>query len=190
MILASASPRRRDLLSEAGFKLTIAPADVDETPLPDESPIELVRRLATNKAYAAYKTLQELPEGEVVLGADTIVWTPQKALGKPLDAADARRMLSELSGATHHVSTGVCLIAATSSGVVTRSFVETTDVSFRKLSEAEIDAYVKTGEPLDKAGAYGIQGGAGAFVDHICGDYNNVVGLPVERVVRELTAIS
>lgn len=182
MILASASPRRKELLGNAGYELVIAPADVDETRLEGESPCQLVQRLAELKADACLKTYGVLEPGQTLLAADTIVWMGTEALGKPRNADDARRMLRELSGKTHHVSTGVCLMRGTPSGVDQRSFVETTDVTFKDLTDAEIDAYVATGEPLDKAGAYGIQGGAGAFVARLKGDYNNVVGLPVRRV--------
>ena len=182
MILASASPRRKELLSNAGFDLVIEPADVDETRLEGESPCHLVQRLAELKADACLKTHGLLKPGQTLLAADTIVWVGTKALGKPCNDDDARRMLGELSGKTHHVSTGVCLMRGTPDGLDRCSFVETTDVTFKDLTDAEIDAYVATGEPLDKAGAYGIQGGAGAFVARLEGDYDNVVGLPVRRV--------
>lgn len=186
MILASASPRRKELLLQAGFELSIEPADVDETRLPNESPVALVRRLACLKARAALERRGMPADGEVLLGADTIVWRGEDVLGKPIDQTDAIRMLRELSGKTHHVSTGVCLLVARGGEVDERSFVETTDVTFRALADGEIDAYVATGEPMDKAGAYAIQGGAGAFVSSYNGDYDNVVGLPVSRVLAEL----
>ncbi|MBO7674109.1 MAG: septum formation inhibitor Maf [Atopobiaceae bacterium] len=187
MILASASPRRQELLAAAGFSLTIEPADIDETRMPSESPCELVGRLATQKAQASLAAHGPLGAGETLLAADTIVWTGDDVLGKPIDQQDARRMLAELSGKTHHVSTGVCLVRATADGTcTTRTFVETTAVTFRTLSTDEINAYVATGEPMDKAGAYGIQGGAGRFVERLDGDYDNVVGLPVARVLEEL----
>lgn len=186
MILASASPRRHELLVAAGYDITIAPTDIDETPRPGESPCALVRRLATSKAHACLDAQGTLPAGELILAADTVVWDADQTLGKPHDADDARRMLRSLSAKTHHVSTGVCIIRSTGSGVHESSFVETTDVTFRKLSDAEIDAFVATGEPLDKAGSYGIQGGAGVFVERLDGDYDNVVGLPVARVEEAL----
>jgi len=189
MILASASPRRQDLLARAGFTLSIEPADIDETRQPGESPLALVERLATQKAQASLAAHGPLASGETLLAADTIVWTGDDVLGKPADANDARRMLRELSGCTHHVSTGVCLITANEGGTppyTSRSFVETTAVTFRELTDSEIDAYVQSGEPMDKAGAYGIQGGAGRFVERLDGDYDNVVGLPVARVLEEL----
>lgn len=187
MILASASPRRRMLLERAGFDLTVEAADVDERRLDGESPLALVERLATRKAQASLTRHGTLRPHETLLAADTIVWIEDDVLGKPRDDDDARNMLRKLSGRTHHVSTGVCLVLGTDSGQHrTLSFVETTDVSFRALSEEEIDAYVRCGEPRDKAGAYGIQGGAGRFVNTLVGDYDNVVGLPVTRVIEEL----
>ncbi|MBR3158332.1 MAG: septum formation inhibitor Maf [Atopobiaceae bacterium] len=186
MILASASPRRKELLERAGFELTIVPADVDESRQPDEKPIDLVARLATLKAHACLKSFDSLTPGETLLGADTIVWLDDDVLGKPRDDADAMRMLHELSGKTHHVSTGVCLLMGGSHHVKERVFVETSHVTFRVLTDDEIRAYVATGEPLDKAGSYAIQGGAQSFVEQLDGDYDNVVGLPVTRVLCEL----
>ena len=183
MILASASPRRKELLERAGFELSIEPADVDETRLPQEAPVHLVERLSRLKAQAALDAHGPLQPDEILLAADTIVWTGDDVLGKPHDAQDAIRMLRELSGRTHHVSTGVCLVRVLPDcATATESFVETTDVSFRALTDYEIMAYVATGEPMDKAGAYAIQGGAGSFVRDIVGDYDNVVGLPVKRI--------
>ena len=187
MILASASPRRKELLRKAGFDLVVEPANIDETIEPEESPLALVERLATQKGEAALAAHGELVAGEELLSADTIVWLEDEVLGKPADDQDAARMLRELSGKTHHVSTGVFVAMGRREGChVSSSFVETTDVTFRELSDDEIMTYVKSGEPLDKAGAYGIQGGAGAFVSALRGDYNNVVGLPVNRVREEL----
>ncbi len=185
MILASASPRRRELLERAGFQLTIEPADVDETRLPQEGPQDLVLRLATSKALACLELHPYLGRDDVILAADTIVWLGDTVLGKPVDEEDACRMLHALSGKTHHVSTGVCLLTETGS-IHERAFVETTDVTFKSLTDEEINAYVASGEPLDKAGAYGIQGGAGAFVCQLDGDYDNVVGLPIAHVLDEL----
>lgn len=192
MILASASPRRRELLRKAGFDVTVLPADVDETRQPDEPPVHLVERLAQLKAHAtldaqsslrASSSSPSISAENVLLAADTIVWTDDgEVLGKPADAESACRTLHDLSGRTHHVSTGVCIIASGSQ----RSFVETTDVTFFPLTDAEISAYVATGEPMDKAGSYGIQGLGRLLVRSISGDYANVVGLPVSRVVREL----
>lgn len=192
MILASASPRRRELLCKAGFDVTVLPADVDETRQPDEPPVHLVERLAQLKAHATLDAQSSLRASssspsafaeDILLAADTIVWTDDgEVLGKPADAESACQTLRDLSGRTHHVSTGVCIIASGSQ----RSFVETTDVTFFPLTDAEISAYVATGEPMDKAGSYGIQGLGRLLVRSISGDYANVVGLPVSRVVREL----
>ena len=191
MILASQSPRRRELLSEAGFDLDIRPADIDEARLPGESPMELVARLAAEKAEAARATLDASPSDGLLVAADTIVWMGDEALGKPEGPEDAARMLRELSGRTHHVSTGVCVLSLAEDGSAEEraSFVETTDVTFWELTDAEIAAYVSTGEPLDKAGAYGIQGAGRLLVERIDGDYSNVVGLPIARLVRELTRL-
>lgn len=192
MILASQSPRRRELLSEAGFGLEILPADIDETRRDGESPVELVMRLAAEKAEAARSGLGHAPEDGLLVAADTIVWMGAEALGKPEDERDAARMLRELSGRTHHVSTGVCAmrLGEDASALATATFVETTDVTFWELTEAEILSYVATGEPMDKAGAYGIQGAGRVLVRGISGDYANVVGLPVSRLLRELGSLS
>ena len=188
MILASQSPRRRELLSQAGFELELRPANIDEARRPGETPVELVARLATGKAEAALAALDAAPADGLLVAADTIVWMGDEALGKPADAADAARMLHELSGRTHHVSTGVCALLLAEDGAccARRAFVETTDVTFWPLTEAQIAAYVATGEPRDKAGAYGIQGAGRMLVERISGNYANVVGLPVSRLVREL----
>ena len=139
----------------------------------------------------ARAALDASPADGLLVAADTIVWMGDEALGKPGDAADAARMLRELSGKTHHVSTGVCVLrlAGDGSAAARASFVETTDVTFWELTDAEIAAYVLTGEPLDKAGAYGIQGAGRLLVEKIAGDYSNVVGLPVARLVREVTRL-
>ena len=191
MILASQSPRRRELLSDAGFELEIAPADIDESRREHETPVQLVERLAAEKADEACRTLDHAPSDGLLVAADTIVWMGDEALGKPVDASDAMTMLGELSGRTHHVSTGVCALSLTADGACAARacFVETTDVVFWPLTEAEIAAYVATGEPLDKAGAYGIQGAGRLLVEKIDGDYSNVVGLPVARLVREVTRL-
>ena len=192
MILASQSPRRRELLSAAGFDLEVVPADIDETRLPGEKPVELVGRLASEKAEAVRAALTSAAGDGLLVAADTIVWMGDEALGKPSDARDAARMLRELSGRTHQVSTGVCaLLLNDDATVAARSrFVETTEVTFWDLTDAEIDAYVQTGEPLDKAGAYGIQGAGRLLVREIVGDYCNVVGLPLARLVRELADLT
>ena len=192
MILASQSPRRRELLTDAGFELEIAPADIDESRHKHEKPMQLVERLAAEKAAEACRALDHAPSDGLLVAADTIVWMGDEALGKPVDASDAIAMLSELSGRTHHVSTGVCAVRLSPSGrlLASTSFVETTDVTFWDLTEAQIRAYVDTGEPLDKAGAYGIQGAGRLLVREIKGDYFNVVGLPIARLVRVLESLS
>ena len=192
MYLASQSPRRRQLLEAAGFSLTIVPADIDETRQEGETPTHLVERLARRKAEATRGSLAGRATEDVLLAADTIVWTEDgDVLGKPVDVKAACAMLQELSGRTHHVSTGVCLmhLDPTAKALATRSFVETTRVSFFDLTDEEIRAYVASGEPMDKAGAYGIQGRGRLLVSGIEGDWANVVGLPVARVVRELEAL-
>ncbi len=176
LVLASASPRRSELLRAAGIEFTVRVADIDETVLPGESPGDYVRRLAGEKAQAVARA------GEMVLGADTTVVIGGEIAGKPVDAEDARRMLKLLSGQWHEVLTGVSLIR---SGQII-SEVAVTRVKFSELTEAEIDWYVSTGEPMDKAGAYGIQGYASRFVEGIEGNYSNVVGLPVQVVYRLL----
>ena len=192
MILASQSPRRRQLLEELGYTLDVLPADIDETRLPDEGPEQLVGRLARQKAAASRKAAAErgiCDPDHLLIAADTIVWDDAgEVLGKPADAADAARMLSELSGRLHHVSTGCCvmLLGDGCTPVDIRSFVETTDVEFWPLSQTQIEAYVASGEPMDKAGAYGIQGRGRVLVRGIRGDYFNVVGLPVSRLAREI----
>lgn len=182
MILASQSPRRIELMREAGFDTRVIPANIDETALPDEGPFDLVERLARAKAAAVAKEHAE--EGEPVVAADTIVALNGELLGKPADEPDARRMLHALSGKTHQVATGVCIVRDGNA----ESFVDITDVTFYELSHDEIDAYVTTGEPMDKAGAYGIQGQHGRMlVEKIDGDFYNVVGLPIAKVVRALS---
>lgn len=183
MILASASPRRLELLGRVGLVPRVAPQDVDEKRLEDEHPIQLVERLARSKCAAALANVA--PEtGELVLAADTIVWAHDECLGKPSNAAEAAEMLRSLSGREHHVSTGVALARGGSDNVT--SFVETADVEFFDLTEAQVAAYASSGEGLDKAGAYGIQGTGRLLVRQIRGDWDCVVGLPVARLLREI----
>ncbi|NDD64361.1 MAG: septum formation inhibitor Maf [Acidobacteria bacterium] len=182
MILASGSPRRAELLQTAGIEFTVRIGDVDEALLPGETPYEYVSRLATSKATAVAR---EMGPGVLVLGADTTVVIDDEIAGKPLDEADARRMLHRLSGQWHEVLTGVTLIH----GHHLLVEVETTRVKFALLTAEEIDWYVASGEPMDKAGAYGIQGLASRFVERIEGSYSNVVGLPVSRVYEMLRQI-
>lgn len=192
LILASASPRRRELLTQAGVRFEVRPAHIAEDPLPGEEPIAYVTRLAREKAEAVFRELTGAPSARgreeksdgaedgplAVLGADTTVTLDGQILGKPVDAADAARMLRLLSGRSHRVITGVAL--KTAEGVEVAA--EVTAVRFVSLSDAEIDAYVATGEPMDKAGAYAVQGGAGRWIPRIEGCYFNVVGLPLALV--------
>lgn len=181
MILASQSPRRIELMRDAGFDITVLPADIDESPQPGEPPLALVERLARAKASASREAARS--GDETIVAADTIVVLDGAILGKPSDRADAQRMLRALSGRTHQVATGVCIAR----GPVLTSFVEVTDVTFYELEDDEIEAYVASGEPMDKAGAYGIQGARGRMlVKRIDGDFYNVVGLPIACLVREL----
>lgn len=190
MILASASPRRRELLGALGFELTVIPADVDETRLAGERPTDLVRRLAKLKAQHVYEA-HGVGEDGFLVAADTIVWLGDDALGKPASERDACVMLRELSGRTHHVSTGVCIrYQEPGANLRESAFVDTTDVTFHELSESQIKAYVSSGECMDKAGSYAIQGKGRLLVARIEGDYGNVVGLPTCRVVREMDRLS
>jgi septum formation protein len=184
LVLASASPRRQELLRNAGITFTVQPADVDETPLPGEPPRECAERLAREKALAVWR----MRPHDLVLGADTIVVVEETILGKPADADDAARMLRLLSGRVHRVITGVCLVeaAAQRSNEQLRTASETTLVTMSEISDDEIRAYVATGEPMDKAGAYAIQGMASRWIPRIEGDYSNVVGLPEALVYRML----
>lgn len=177
LILASSSPRRRDILLAAGIEFAVRPAELDETVVPGEDAPSYVRRLARAKAEAVPGA-----PGDIVLGADTVVVIEGEILGKPAGVEDARRMLSLLAGREHSVMTGICLRAPDASV----EDVAVTLVRFLPLSDAEIDAYVESGEPLDKAGAYAIQGLASKFVDRIEGCYFNVVGLPIALVYRHL----
>jgi septum formation protein len=179
LILASASPRRQELLRSAGIPFKVQPADIDETPLAGETARACAERLAREKARAVHK---EHPE-DFVLGADTIVVIDDIMLGKPHDGEDAARMLRMLSGKTHAVITGVCLAGPRAFETSTS---ESTLVTMCEISEAEIRAYVSTGEPMDKAGAYAIQGIASRWITRIEGDYTNVVGLPVASVYSML----
>jgi septum formation protein len=180
LILASASPRRAELLRNANIAFTVEPAHVHEQPLPHEQPLDYAQRLARDKARAVFARHPE----DVVLGADTVVVVDEHLLEKPLDERDAERMLRLLSGRTHQVITGICLVAPG----FEQTAAELTQVRFSPLSEVEIAEYVRTGEPMDKAGAYAIQGIASRWVERIEGCYFNVVGLPVPRVYRMLRA--
>lgn len=178
LILASSSPRRADLLRAAGIPFQVFPVDVDEAVLKLEPPGEHVRRLARQKADAAFA----VNPNAVVLGADTIVLISGEIMGKPRDSKDAVRMLRLLSGREHEVLTGIAIVANRGNAVE----VARTRVWVNPLTDTEIEDYVATGEPLDKAGAYAIQGLGSRFIDRIQGSYSNVVGLPVSLVYRLL----
>lgn len=182
IILASASPRRRELLSQLGVEFEVCPSQGEEKiteVLPERAVMELAQQKA---AEIAAKT-----EGDAwILGADTVVVYDQKILGKPKDAEDAKWMLRMLQDNKHQVYTGVCIWKKENGTEDVRCFFEKTDVVFYPMTEEEIDQYVATGEPMDKAGSYGIQGVGGLYVREIHGDYNNVVGLPIARLYHEL----
>jgi septum formation protein len=181
IILASKSPRRREMLSMLGVDFTVIPAEGDEKADPNDTPGEMVRFLALKKA----EEIAEKHPDSLVIGADTLVFLDGKPLGKPRDEGDAAEMLTMLSGRTHQVCTGVAVIRGD------RRLVdfEKTDVEFRELTPEEIQAYIRTGEPMDKAGAYGIQGRGSVFIPGIKGDYFNVVGLPICRLWTMLREI-
>jgi septum formation protein len=176
LVLASASPRRRELLTQAGFPFEVRPAYIAEEPRPGEDPIAYVVRLAREKAETVYRQLNDLTV--TVLGADTTVTLDNHILGKPEDAVDAARMLRLLSGRTHRVITGVAVVSVARTEVA----AEVTAVKFLTLSDEEIAGYIATGEPMDKAGAYAVQGRAARWIPRIEGDYFNVVGLPLALV--------
>jgi len=183
VILASASPRRAELLASAGYEFSVEIADVDETVLPGERPDLYVLRVARAKAREVAERCRK--SGSAVLGADTTVVAGGEILGKPRNAAEASRMLKTLAGAVHEVLTGVVVIA----GEVEKAEVVTTRVHLLPITIDEIEWYVRTGEPDGKAGAYAIQGRGARFVDWIEGSWSNVVGLPVATVARMLTAV-
>jgi septum formation protein len=211
LVLASASPRRRELLTQAGFSFVVHPADIPEDVLPGESPEAYVTRLAREKAQVVFAELSTKSESDdpqmlslnsetqestifdqrlipdlVVLGADTTVTLDDHILGKPENSTDAARMLRLLSGRTHRVITGIAVVTATA----TQSAAEVTAVRFLPISDEEITAYVATGEPMDKAGAYAIQGRAARWIPRIEGCYFNVVGLPIARVSSLLKSLA
>lgn len=179
IILASASPRRKEILQLADLSFDIMPSDAEEITTKTE-PQEVVMELASIKAKDIY---ERSDKQSMVVGADTVVAYKGQILGKPSDEEDARRMLSMLSGQTHEVYTGVCVIE---DGQI-KTFYEETKVTFYEISEDEIDRYIGTGEPMDKAGSYGIQGKAAVFIKGIEGDYYNVVGFPIARFLHEIT---
>ena len=181
LILASASPRRQELLKLFGLPFAVRVADIDETMDLSRPPFEEVARVSRLKALAV-----ERGDDDVVIAADTIVVCQGKVLGKPKDEAEACAMLNLLSGRDHQVMTGCTVLR----GEKCESFTEVTDLHFRPLSEKEIRRYVASGEPMDKAGSYGIQGGAALFCTHMVGDYYNVMGLPVCRLYQVLKTMA
>ena len=198
IILASASPRRKELLEQIGLEFEICPAKGEEVitkTIPHEVVMELSKQKAEEVAAMVVgfqKENQDIttPSDILVIGADTVVAYEGNILGKPKDEEDAKRMLTLLSGNTHSVFTGVTLVLIDKSGRVGELvFYEKTDVTMHAMTEAEIERYVASGEPMDKAGSYGIQGKCAIYVEKITGDYNNVVGLPIARIYRELKKI-
>jgi len=180
IVLASQSPRRSEILRQAGIPFVVKPANVDETARPGESPEDYVKRVARDKVLAAGAT-----PGETVLGADTVVVVDGEILGKPANSADAVRMLGLLAGREHRVLTGICLQRGAEMVIDCAS----TRVWFKPMMPEEIAGYVATGEPMDKAGAYAIQGLASKFVERIEGCYFNVIGLPLSQVYRYLKSL-
>lgn len=179
IILASASPRRKEILELADLKFDVMPSDAQEITT-KTAPNEVVMELASLKAKDIYKKSEKQ---SMIVGADTVVAYQGQILGKPTDKADAKRMLTMLSGQTHEVYTGVCVIEDGK----TKTFYEETKVTFYEISDEQINHYIKTGEPMDKAGSYGIQGKAAVFIKGIEGDYYNVVGFPIARFLQEIT---
>ncbi len=175
LILASSSPRRREILENAGYKFEILPANIDESVPNDISPEDAVKMIAAKKASAVKENCSN---DDIILGADTVVCLDGEIIGKPVSLEDAKNTLKRLSGNTHSVLTGYCLIK----GEKIISGVEKTEVTFRELTDFEIDEYVASGEPMDKAGSYGLQGKGGLFARGINGDYNNIIGLPISTV--------
>lgn len=178
LILASSSPRRRELLMQIGLQFDVIPAHIDETRHPAEDPAAYVQRLALEKA----RTVHALHPNSFVLGADTTVEIDGHALEKPIDRADAERMLRALANRVHHVHTGIALLSPQRQ----RTLLETTSVTFSAIDDTELAHYLDSGEPYDKAGAYGIQGYAARWIPRIDGDYFNVMGLPLAATVRLL----
>lgn len=198
IILASQSPRRKELLEQIGLEFEICPAKGEEIitkTVPEEVVMELSKQKAEEIAamissYSENHREITTPSDILVIGADTVVAYDGKILGKPKDEADAKAMLTMLSGNTHSVFTGVTLVLIDKSGRAGELvFFEKTDVKMHEMSELEIDRYIATGEPLDKAGSYGIQGKCAIYIEKIDGDYNNVVGLPITRIYQELKRI-
>ncbi len=190
VVLASSSPRRKELLDQIGIAYDIKVSNVDET-VTSKVPYEVVQELSARKAQAVWDELTE-EERETygcVIGADTVVACDGEILGKPRDAEDAKRMLKMLQGREHEVFTGVTLVVPVLKTPLKRTFFEATVVKFYPMTDLEIETYVITGDPLDKAGAYGIQGFCARYIQGIEGDYNNVVGLPVGRLYQEMRGL-
>ena len=185
IVLASGSPRRKELLAKTGLKFSVVVSGGEEK-AETSDPAETVEKLSLDKASAVADLLQAEKEPQLIIGADTVVACDGEILGKPSDREDAFRILWKLQGQTHQVYTGVTLLLKKKHTWQAHTFSEKTDVQFYPVSREELLAYIETGEPMDKAGSYGIQGGFGIYVKGICGDYNNVVGLPVGRLVYEL----
>lgn len=182
IILASKSPRRKELMELTPWEFSVDAVDVDETMDESQDIEENLKELACKKALPIARKYPD----DIVIGSDTIVYIDGQILGKPADTDHAKKLLKKLSGRAHSVYTGVCIIDANDKKI---KFCEKTTVVFKELTEEEIDWYVSSGEPMGKAGAYGIQGHAGLFVESIVGDYFNVVGLPINRVYEELCRI-
>lgn len=192
LVLASESPRRRELLTNAGFKFQVHPSKISETLKENLTIDEQILDIAIMKARASVQSLPPTKananlQSRLVLAADTMVVLDQRPLGKPASAADAVFTLRRMSGRAHWVKTSVCLIDENQK--ICESWIETTEVAFHSLSDQDIETYVNSGEPMDKAGSYGIQGRGGDFVAHISGSYTNVVGLPMESVVEKLATL-
>ncbi len=193
-ILASASPRRRELLAQAGISFEVIPSSIEEK-ITETAPDRIVMELAAQKAADVYQKLTSASkenknlEDLAVIGADTVVAYRGEILGKPADKEEAYNMLSLLAGRTHQVYTGVSLIMRKNGRKSRRTFYEKTDVTFYPVEKEDLRAYAESGDPLDKAGAYGIQGAFAVHVKCIHGDYNNVVGLPIGRLYQELNSL-
>ena len=188
IVLASASPRRKELLERADLKFTVVPSSGEEE-IGGGTPDQVVENLSRSKAFSVAEELKREKEVKLVIGADTIVAFQNHILGKPVDEQDAFDTLTRLSGNSHQVYTGVTVLIRKGDAWEEHTFSERTDVHFYSVSEEEIRDYICTGEPMDKAGSYGIQGRFGVYVKGIEGDYNNVVGLPVGRLVYEMKKI-
>lgn len=185
VILASGSPRRKELLEQIGVSFEVSAAHGDEI-ISKTVPSEIVEELSAQKALEVAKRYEQEKEELVVIGADTLVAYQNQILGKPKDEKNAEQVLHMLQNQTHQVYTGVTLVYYSKEGKKVHTFSEKTDVTMYPMSDREIAAYVATKEPLDKAGSYAIQGRCAAYIKEICGDYNNVVGLPVARLVQEM----